>query len=1050
MNLRLFIPVLIKISILLTFVPSSIYGAIPLSERNALIAFYQATGGENWSNNRGWLGSWGSEANWVGVEIKDDHVTAIRLPGNGLKGEIPPEIEELPFLEELDFSLADNPPRFWFPSLNYIESIPSEIGKLTRLGSLLLSSNKISSLPAGIGGLVSLVRLDLSGNLIIALPAEIGDLTNLQELNLSNTGNSSIPPNIGLLRNLTYLDLGRNNLVNLPSEFAQLHNLEELSIGSNRFTTLPASICALENLRFLWASNGEIAILPDSIGNLRKLEFLDIDANKIEYLPPSFGNLVSLRTLRINQNQIRILPSEFGGLESLEKLLMMRNQVEQLPREIGNLKNLRELRAWKNLITSIPPEIGQLSSLEELYLPENQLEGPIPEELGKCRSLREIYFEKNKLSGKIPEQLVELKELERIELSSNQLSGPFPTFLTKLGKIKYIGLNNNRLSGPLQIGSLKGRLAGIGIKGNNLSGPFPFEIRNLAGLGYEYNALEIHDPAIQQYLDNNNPSWNYQKPSQTLPPDNLRIQVKAPGSVDLEWDPIYFTEYPGGYEIFYGETSGGEFKKAGTVPDKSVVTFQVTGLNPDKDHYFQIRSYTEPHDFNHNRVVSGFSNQVSTKAESEIRYWVPIIKGDDKTYTGLAFSNASMKKSHFDLAAVGSDGSLIGSFAESNRQEMDPGEQFAGLASEIFGFNPGSSISGWVELSTDHNSLASLFQIGTEKSLDGGLAFNQRLSKFFFTRVNGVESTQGKQPEIYLALANPNRESSTVRLRLYSGDLPAIETNKTLPPRGSIFAALPEIFGTFDPQDGFIEAFIVDGEGITGVQIIDYGEPDTKVVLPGRNDISGRFGYSAQMATGIGWFTSLNLANVGFSQRTVTIEAIRDDGSPIDGPVEVTLLARRGFQDEIRNLFNFSNEFQVGSLKVTADGTEVLADVIFGNPDLDYAAAMPLQKVAFESAWCSHVASSETLYTGIALFNISPGKTVVSIEVFTKDGIKIGETSIELKAGHRISRLISELIPSIENQMGGSIRITSTRPVIGQQFFGDRRGNYLSSVPPVY
>ncbi len=72
------------------------------------------------------------------------------------------------------------------------------------------------------------------------------------------------------------------------------------------------------------------------------------------------------------------------------------------------------------------------------------------------------------------------------------------------------------------------------------------------------------------------------------------------------------------------------------------------------------------------------------------------------------------------------------------------------------------------------------------------------------------------------------------------------------------------------------------------------------------------------------------------------------------------------------------------------------------------------------------------------------------IEVFAKDGIKVGETSIELKAGHRISRLISELIPSIENLMGGSIRITSTRPIIGQQFFGDRSKNYLSSVPPVY
>jgi len=1004
MSLRLFISFVKLILSLLILAPASIYGAIPLSERNALIAFYHATGGENWDKNTGWLGPPGTENSWYGVDVIDDHVVTIRLLGRGLTGGIPGEIRDLPYLEVLDLDL-DDWSRFVFPTYNYIETISPEISKLSRLRILNLRQNRISK-----------------------LPAEIGDLESLEELRLGGNQISSLPPTFGNLSRLVELYLRSNNLTRLPNEFFNLHNLETLDISYNPLGTIPESIAGLRSLKWLFASRAAITDISDSIGLLEKLEILSLRDNYIQRLPSSIGNLSNLKRLNLDGNQLDAIPPEIGRLKKLERLEIFDNKIKSLPAEMGGLVSLKRLYAWRNLIESIPPELGQLKNLELLYL------------------------NGNRLSGQIPESLSNLNHLERIDLGFNQLSGPFPTALTKLKNVSSIDLENNRLSGPLppQIGDLSGNMAGLRISGNNFSGPFPFEIRVLGGLSYEYNALEIHDPAVQTYIDNHNPSWNYQKPSQTLPPDDLRIKAVSPGNVALEWETIYFTEYPGGYEVFYGETSGGDFQKVGTVPDKSVTTYQVTGLNPEKDHYFQVRSYTDPHEFNQNRVVSGFSNQVSTKAESEIRYYVPVIRGDAKTYTGMAFSNSSMQKSHFELAAIGSGGSITHSFAESNRQELNPGAQFSGLTNEIFGFNPGASVSGWVEFSADNDSFASLFQIGTKKSLDGGLAFKRTLSKFFFTRVNGIDSTGSKQPKIYLALANPNRESATVRLRLYSGSPTAIETNQTLPPRGSLFATLQEIFGTFEPEVGFIEAFIVDGGGIVGVQVVEYSEEETMIILPARDDTSGKFGYSAQLASGLGWFTSVNLSNVGFSQRTVTIEAIRDDGSPLDSPVEITLRARRGFQSKIRDLFDFSSEFHVGSLKITADGPQVLADVIFGDPELNYAAAMPLQKRGFETAWCSHVASSETLYTGIALFNISPGKAVVSIEVFAKDGIKIGETSIELKAGHRISRLISELIPSIENLMGGSIRITSTRPIIGQQFFGDRSGNYLSSVPPVY
>ncbi len=40
----------------LSFAPDA-HAAIPASERNALIAFYNATGGGNWTNKTNWLGA---------------------------------------------------------------------------------------------------------------------------------------------------------------------------------------------------------------------------------------------------------------------------------------------------------------------------------------------------------------------------------------------------------------------------------------------------------------------------------------------------------------------------------------------------------------------------------------------------------------------------------------------------------------------------------------------------------------------------------------------------------------------------------------------------------------------------------------------------------------------------------------------------------------------------------------------------------------------------------------------------------------------------------
>lgn len=103
--------------------------AIPAAERAALLAFYQATGGGMAWKGNDWGGPPGTEGNWEGVTVEEDHVVAIVLVAKGLDGPLPPEIGDLTALRLLDLTGRD-----WeIYSGNVIRGIPDEIGLLKDL-----------------------------------------------------------------------------------------------------------------------------------------------------------------------------------------------------------------------------------------------------------------------------------------------------------------------------------------------------------------------------------------------------------------------------------------------------------------------------------------------------------------------------------------------------------------------------------------------------------------------------------------------------------------------------------------------------------------------------------------------------------------------------------------------------------------------------------------------------------------------------------------------------------------------------------------------------
>lgn len=174
------------------------------TDREVLRDFYQATGGQNWTNKANWLSDQ-PLGEWHGVTVNgQDQVTAIVLDRNNLTGSLPAELGKLQSLTRL--ALNRN-------SLTGV--IPSELGRLPNLSIIGLARNSLSgALPASLGNLTGMTRLSLHDNTGLSgpLPAGIGNMPLLTRLALSNTGLSGELPQ-GLISSLMgYLHFDGTNL----------------------------------------------------------------------------------------------------------------------------------------------------------------------------------------------------------------------------------------------------------------------------------------------------------------------------------------------------------------------------------------------------------------------------------------------------------------------------------------------------------------------------------------------------------------------------------------------------------------------------------------------------------------------------------------------------------------------------------------------------------------------------------------------------------------------------------------------------------------------
>ena len=991
-------------------------GAIPSLEREALIAIYASNNGPNWRRQQGWLGPPGSEWNWEGVRVENGSVVELDLHENNLTGILAGEIGNLVQLRELllgtSFISFSGTTRNRLTGLgeefgqlinleildledNLIEELPDSFGSLSQLQELDLAKNRLTRLPESIGGLANLAVLRLRANRLTLLPESLGGLTELRQLNLGGNAIERLPESIGKLTSLERLFVDYNQLIELPASIGNLSSLGILDLAENRLTEFPESIVKLATLEELRAQKNRLALLPPNLQGWTSLRILKLQHNSLVQIPDSIGSLSRLDRLEVSNNTLRSLPDSISNLSLLSRLWASENQIQgELPPDWGELEQLNELDLSHNQITgSVPDEIFALPNLERLNLSHNQLSGELDPPMKHRGQVRRYSLSHNQFSGEITPALASLWHF-RLDLSHNLLRGEIPSDMF-LRRSRGINLSHNRLTGPVPPTAGPGSW-GITLAGNRLSGPVPPSILRLGiyvSLDLRWNALHAESPTLAADLEEV-VSVTFSD-TQTIAPREIQILQVDKSQLELRWKGIEFVDTAGGYEVLYSLLPGGPYTPYGMTPDKHSRSMVISGV--DLNSYFVMRTITEPHENNLNRVVSELSPEVSLRSGSLVDYeYLPILPGDTSTFAGLALSNPNSSEHGVQLEAFDRAGNPLTSPFSRVNIELMPGERRARLSDQWFG--PSASNQPiFARLSSfDEGPFGSTVFIGGKGQLEGAALQIAPSPHIFFTRVlDGLDVWEIGSARTVISISNPNLQRVTVELQLFNSQpvVPAgisatVETEaitRQIPARGFLLESVTDLFSIDSPLNGYLEVTVVEGVGVLGFEWILLAE-QSLVGLPAMRPSIELDIWSTTATLVPQLATSLNLVNTGSGARTVQLSLTSPVLERTLRP-ELSLEPGQQFQANLGHFFDLEESYEPIEVLLRFEGGDgLLADMILSEAgSTSYATRLPLADRSYRTALIAQVVQNHKLFTGLSFYNPNPSSNRVAIEVYHPD-----------------------------------------------------------------
>ena len=297
------------------------------AERAALMAIFNALDGPNWESH----GYWGTEApvtRWPKVMCDENgHVVSLNLNDPGIKGSLPPEIGNLPYLTDLNMGGP-------YVDCHFTGSLPEEIGNLTNLKRLQMDNCPFEGrLPESLGNLSNLERLYITYCEKLApgpIPSWIGNLTKLKFIQIyGHNFTGQLPESLGNLTNLEHLEIKHCSLDStVPASFGNLRNLKflRMSENGNLHGPIPASLSNLPEWWRLWPG-----VVYGNRFSQQDIVDSNLPAPKGQKLTASDGSTLDLDAV-LSGNKYTLLHAwDIYFPNCLDFMQTLRNYYKQLP-----------------------------------------------------------------------------------------------------------------------------------------------------------------------------------------------------------------------------------------------------------------------------------------------------------------------------------------------------------------------------------------------------------------------------------------------------------------------------------------------------------------------------------------------------------------------------------------------------------------------------------------------------------------------------------------------------------------------------------------------
>ncbi|XP_041992101.1 protein STRUBBELIG-RECEPTOR FAMILY 3-like [Salvia splendens] len=215
---------------------------------------------------------------WQGVECVNANITALKLSGTNLGGELPDDLGMFASIIDIDLSnnhiggsipisLPITLQNFFLSDNQFTGDIPNSLSSLGQLKSLSLNNNLLTgSIPDAFEPITGLINMDLSWNSLTGvLPPSMRSLLALTSLHLQNNQLIGV---LDVLQDLPLTDLNvENNLFSGPIP-SKLLNIPSFRRAGNPFnTTILPSPPALPPVSPAKAPSPQLAPSPGSNGH---------------------------------------------------------------------------------------------------------------------------------------------------------------------------------------------------------------------------------------------------------------------------------------------------------------------------------------------------------------------------------------------------------------------------------------------------------------------------------------------------------------------------------------------------------------------------------------------------------------------------------------------------------------------------------------------------------------------------------------------------------------------------------------------------------------